>query len=96
MEAGIKAEYKKNEGTVYVDGYKNLTFYIIQVAVEDYLFDPKKHPGMSLDKIQRAEIDKETARYFFKSDWFKFLCESLGMSGDYILRNIRKKMGEDK
>lgn len=66
--------------------YNELAISIIKDAVKDL-------KNNTTYKSQRRQIiadkDKESAREFFKSDWFRFLCNCLDINAEMILEELK-------
>ncbi len=67
--------------------YNELALEIIKDAVRDL----KNNTIYKIEHLQiEADKNKLSAKKFFKSDWFIFLCDCLGIDDKIILEKIKK------
>ena len=64
-----------------------LTLSIIKDAVRDL----KNNTTYKIQNLQiSADKNKSSAKKFFKSDWFIFLCDCLGVDDKIILERLKE------
>ena len=79
---------------------KRLAVAIIQVGVQDYVRCSKELKTRSKERgnksmYARSQNRTEVAQ-FFKSDWYYFLCESLGLDDETVKKCILREQMEVK
>lgn len=72
---------------------KRLAVAIIQVGVQDYVRCSKECGNKSM--YARSQNRTEIAQ-FFKSEWYYFLCECLGLDDETVKKCILRKQMEVK
>lgn len=79
---------------------KRLAVAIIQVGVQDYVrcgkeLKPRSKERGNKSMYARSQNRTEVAQ-FFKSDWYYFLCESLGLDDETVKKCILREQMEVK
>lgn len=64
------------------EGYKELAFQIIKLALEDYKNQPRMRPHLK--------------RYFFNSEYFIFLCDCINLNPYMILNKLKSLEARNK
>jgi hypothetical protein len=80
-----------------------LKFAIVENACKDYEWSLRylnrlDHVGLTLTEHQRQKVEKarillSESENFFRSDWFKIICE---LNGESLMRNLRQRALTEK
>lgn len=79
---------------------KRLAFAIIQIGVLDYVRFSKELKPRSKERGNKSMYARSRNRteiaQFFKSEWYYFLCECLGLDDETVKKGILRKQMEVK
>ena len=73
-----------------VNPVKDLAFYIIIQAIEDYRI-LQRHGVDKLIKNKQKKLDKREIEDFFRSDWCDFLLSNMNLTGKDILEYLDRE-----